>query len=110
MLRKRVDADDDMRAPFFKLTADIADAALMKKLPRFRAEAVHRPVDVFHPMLLIPQYPVIDIYQFLGDMMRFFDRFDGPHGDRLALPKLIDTRPPTPAPPNGARPRYRMKG
>ena len=90
MLRQRMNADDDMRAPFFKLVLRTYPMQrLMKELARLGPELVDRPVEILHPVLLVPQHPVVNVYQLFGDVMRFFDRLDDPDRRRLALPKLL---------------------
>ncbi len=91
MLRHRVNADDDVRTPFFKLLSDVADAAAVKKFAGFRAKTIYRPVNVFHPMLAIAQNPIVNIDQFPRKLMRFFGGFDDANGDGFPFPKFIQT-------------------
>src|SRR6188472_79233 len=90
MLRQRVNAYDDVRAPLFKTLADVADAAFMKKLARLGPELVHGPIQVLHPALLMPQNPVVNVYKFVGDVMRLFDGFYHANRDRFTMPKTLD--------------------
>src|SRR5580765_396053 len=85
-----MDTDHDVRTPFFKLPTHIADAPLVKKLPRLGTDLVDDPVEVFHPVLLVLQYPVVPLHHFLGDVMGIFDSLYRADGDRFAVPKTLD--------------------
>jgi hypothetical protein len=91
MLRQRMHADDDVRAPFFKNIANITDTAFLEKLARLGTNFVHHPVEIFHPMLPVAQDPVVNIDEFFGNVMRFFDGFDGADGKRFACPEFLQT-------------------
>src|SRR4051812_3712031 len=82
---------DDMRTPLIEQSPYISDAAFMKKLPRFRTDLVHRPVQIFHPMLLVPQHPIIEIDKFFSDVMRLLNGLDRANDGRLAFPKILQT-------------------
>ncbi len=62
VLRQRVYADHDVRAPALKQLDDITDAAFVKKLARLRTDAIHAPVKILHPMLPVAQYPVVQTH------------------------------------------------
>ncbi len=84
-----MNADNDVRAPFLKLDLEKADTAFVEKLAGFRPKAVYRPVDIFHPVLMVAQHPVVNIYQPVCDVVRFFDRFYDTNYRRVALPDLL---------------------
>ena len=59
MLSKRVNANDNVRAPFFKEVTCVAEATPIEEIPGLWPKTVNRPVNVFHPALLMPQNPVV---------------------------------------------------
>ena len=89
MLGERMNTDDDVRAPFFELAAQVANRAFEDKLARFGADLIHGPIEIFHPMLLVLQHPVVKVNEFFRDPMRFLNRPDSAYSRRLALPKLL---------------------
>jgi len=91
MLRERMNADDDVRTPFFKNLLAKSDAPPMKKLARFGTKSVNCPKDIFHPMLFVPQNPIVNADESARYVMRFFNRFDNAHGNRFALPEFLQT-------------------
>ena len=74
-------ADDNVRTPFLENVATKADASALKEFARLRSEAIHRPVKIFHPTLFMPEYPVVEVNEFVGDVMRFLDRLDDADGN-----------------------------
>jgi len=91
MLRERMNADDDVRTPFFKNLLAKPDASPLKKLARFGTKSVDCPKNIFHPMLFVPQNPIINADEFARYVVRFFNRFDNAHGNRFAGPKLCQS-------------------
>src|SRR5688500_17190985 len=91
MLRKRMNADDNMRTPLLENVAAEADAAALKEFAGLGPEPVHCPVDIFHPALLVAKYPVVNAHKLVRHVMRFLDRLDNPNGDRFAMPKSLQT-------------------
>jgi hypothetical protein len=89
MLRQRMDTDHDVRAPFFKQVSNKTETSFMKKFTRLGPDLIHHPVEIFHPMLLVLQGPVIDLYQLVCDVMRLFDRFYDPDHGRVSVPKFL---------------------
>src|SRR5215204_5957222 len=59
VLREWMNADDDMWTPLLKCIVKESDAAAEKKLTSFRAKAIDRPIEIFHPALLMSQQPVV---------------------------------------------------
>src|ERR1041385_1613582 len=55
----------------------------MEKLARLGTDLVHTPVEIFHPVLAVPQDPVIQPHQLGGEMMRLFHSTH--HSDRIRL-------------------------
>ena len=90
MLRERVNTDDDMGAPLLERIPDVPDAPSMEELAGFGPEAVDRPVQVFHPALLVTQKPVVHIDELLCYVVRLFDSSYGPDRYRLTEPELLD--------------------
>src|SRR5688572_30733795 len=84
-----MNADHYMRAPTLKELGDISDATLMKKLARLWPKPVYAPVKVLHPVLPIPQQPVVDTYHSGGQRMRLFNRPNHAHRIRLPVEKLL---------------------
>ena len=84
-----MDAYNHMRTPFFKLVSNVADAPFQKKFSRLGPDLVNRPIEIFHPVLLVLEHPVVNINQFIGYVMRFLDPFDDLYDRRITLPKLI---------------------
>src|SRR5688572_23079154 len=92
-----MNAYHDVRTPLFKLFPDVADAPLMNKIARLGPDLIDNPIDIFHPMLLVLQDPVVHFYKLIGYVVRFLDGLDYPNRRRTALPK---TRQPV---------RYRLR-
>src|SRR6185436_3488466 len=84
-----MNTDHHMRAPFFELTLNIAEASCLNKLTRFRPDLVHKPVHVLHPVLLVTKYPIVNTNEFFGNVMPFFNGLDDPDGDRFAMPEFL---------------------
>src|SRR3989441_12288499 len=85
-----MNADDDVRTPPFEEIAHISNAAGMKELSRLWTKPVNQPEIVFHPVLLMPQQPVVNCHQFRSQMMRFFDRSDPPNRVRFAFDEALN--------------------
>jgi hypothetical protein len=49
-----------VRAPFFERLPKKPDSPLIKELASFGPEPVNSPIEIFHPVLLISQNPVIE--------------------------------------------------
>ena len=45
--------------PFLKIKSKDQKAALINKFPGFRPDLVYSPIEIFHPALLVPEYPVV---------------------------------------------------
>src|SRR5207249_9834172 len=60
VLRQRMHADDDVRAPALKQFAHVTDASRMKELARLWPKAINQPVVVLHPVLFVAQQPVVN--------------------------------------------------
>jgi hypothetical protein len=82
-------ADNDVRAPCLKKPADVAKATLMKEFSCLRPDLVHCPIEIFHPVLLVLEHPIVDVYKLFGDVMRFFDGLYHANNRRRTFPKLI---------------------
>src|SRR5215510_11140929 len=64
----------------------------MKELARIRTDAVDEPVVILHPVLTIAQDPVVQPYQFIGEVMRLLNRANYAHRIRFTIKKLLHTR------------------
>src|SRR5256714_15187190 len=58
---------------------------------RLWPQAVDAPEEVLHPVLLVPQNPVVDGDHLSGQVVRLFDRAHDANRVRVALPKLLHT-------------------
>jgi len=54
-----MNTDDDMRTPTLKEIGNIADTSFVKELPSLRPDVIDAPIEVLHPVLSIPQDPVV---------------------------------------------------
>jgi hypothetical protein len=84
-----MDADDDMRTPLLENVSAETYAAALKELASLRTKAVDRPVDIFHPSLLVPEDPVVYADKFFRYVMRFLDGPYNADGNRFTLPKSL---------------------
>src|SRR6185503_4795248 len=89
MLRQGMNTHDHVQAPAFKNLRDVADAALMEKLPRLRTKLVDGPVKIFHPVLLVSEHPVVTGDHLRSDRVRLFYRPNDAHRIRLSVEKLL---------------------
>src|SRR5882724_2366041 len=69
MLGQRMNADDDVRAPALKQLDHVTNRALVKELTRFRPDPIHAPVEIFHPMLPVGEYPIVQLDQALSQVV-----------------------------------------
>ena len=86
-----MDADYNVRTPFFKTIPAKTDASPLKELARFGTDLVHDPIKILHPVLLILKYPIVEPNKFIGNVMRFLDRLDDADRRRFPLPKALST-------------------
>src|ERR1700704_3367221 len=89
MLRQWMNTDDDVRAPALEEFNHVANASLMEELACFGTKAVHAPVNIFHPMLLVPEHPVVEGHHLRGDRMRLFNCANNTHGIGPPVEKLL---------------------
>src|ERR1700694_2277787 len=66
-------ADDNVGTPALEEFADKADTAAMEELAGLGPEAIDSPEIIFHPVLLVPQQPIVKRDHLRRDVMRFFD-------------------------------------
>jgi hypothetical protein len=84
-----VDADDDVRAPPREEFADVADRAAVEELARLGADAVDEPVEVLHPVLPVPQHPVVALHHLRRQVVRLLDGAHHADGVGVSLEELL---------------------
>ena len=75
-----MDADYYVRTPTLKKLFNVADRAIVEELSGFWTKAIDCPVNIFHPVLLAAQKPVIYANELCRNTVRFFDCTHNAHG------------------------------
>src|SRR5207253_7954483 len=87
-----MDADDHVWTPTLEEVADITDSLLVEVFSRFGTKAIDSPIDIFHPVLLATQHPIVETDKLGSYFVRFFDGAHDAHGVGPIVKEFLDAR------------------